>query len=592
MCGIFAYIGPKTNAPKIVIEGLKKLEYRGYDSWGVAYKTTDDIVINKKVGKIEEMKEGPWTKAKSSLAMGHSRWATHGGVTEKNAHPQATENRDIVLVHNGIFENYLEVKKQLQKKGHKFISQTDTEVIAHLIEEYGKKFSFEESVKSAIKKIEGRYAIVVLKKNENKIMTARKGSPLIIGVGTPKNEYFIASDIPAFLKYTNKVIYLDDDQMAVIGEKSIKFLDIKKDKEIKKRIIKIDWNVESSEKGDFPHFMIKEITEQKDTLTKAINQDPEIIEKVAQAIKNAYGVYLVGCGTAGKVGMVGEYLFAEIAKKHVNFAFGSEFGNYKDFLTKKTLMICISQSGETADTLEAIETAKKKGVKIVSIVNVESSTMARISDMVIPIKAGPEKAVASTKATTSQIAILTLLAYACDGGVKIGKQLLITTASQINDMLNPRYGEHIMKIAKKIKNVESMYIIGRGKNYPIALESAIKLQEVSYIHAEGFAGGELKHGPIALISKNTPVIALVANDENKKDVLSNATEVKARGGYIIGVSPEKEEVFDFWIRVPDTGSTSPIVNIIPIQILAYQLAVLRKNDPDKPRNLAKSVTVK
>lgn len=480
----------------------------------------------------------------------------------------------------------------MQKRGHKFTSETDTEVIAHLIEEHAKTHSFEDSVKLAIKEIEGRYAIVVMKNTENKIIAARKGSPLIIGVGKTNDEYFIASDIPAFLKHTNQVIYLDDNQMVTIDKTKIIFFDLVKNEGIKKRIIKIDWNIESAEKGDFPHFMIKEIMEQKDTLNRAINQDTEIIEKVAKEIKNAFGTYLVGCGTAGKVCMVAEYLFAKIAKKHTNFSFGSEFPNYKDFLTKKSLMLVVSQSGETADTLEAIEIAKSKGVKVVSIVNVESSTMARTSDIVIPIKAGPEKAVASTKATTSQLAILTLLAYACDGGIQAGKQLLINTASQINDMLNPRYEEHIMKIAKKIQHVESMYIIGRGANYPIALESAIKLQEVSYIHAEGFAGGELKHGPIALISKNTPVIALVPNDESKKEIISNANEVKARGGYIIGVSPENHEVFDFWIKVPDTGNTSPLVNIIPIQILAYQLAVLRRNDPDKPRNLAKSVTVK
>jgi len=388
------------------------------------------------------------------------------------------------------------------------------------------------------------------------------------------------------------VIYLDDNQICIITNKKIDFYDNERNEPVKKRIIEIDWDIESAEKGEFPHFMIKEIMEQKDTLNRAINQTPENIEELAQAIKKAFGTYFIGCGTAGKVGMVGEYLFAKIAKKHINFSFGSEFPNYQDFLTDKTLLVTISQSGETADTLEAIEIAKKKGCKIASIVNVESSTMARISDIVIPIKAGPEKAVASTKATTSQLAILTLLAYACDGGINLGKQLIITTASQINDMLNPRYEERIMKIAKKIQNVESMYIIGRGINYPIALEAAIKLQEVSYIHAEGFAGGELKHGPIALISKNTPVIALVANDENKKEILSNAQEVKARGGYIIGISPDNQEVFDYWIRVPDSGFTSPIVNIIPVQILAYQLAVLRKNDPDKPRNLAKSVTVK
>ncbi len=592
MCGIFAYYGNKKNGPQLVIEGLKNLEYRGYDSWGVAYKTPQEIIIHKEIGRIGDIKIKDIKLGESGLAMAHSRWATHGGVTQANAHPHFSEKKEIVLIHNGIFENYLAIKKDLIKKGHKFVSQTDTEVLAHLIEHYARQHSFENSVKLAVKEIEGRYAIVVMKKDEDKIIAARKGSPLIIGVGTTKGEYFIASDIPAFLKYTKKVIYLDDNQICVIAKKKINFYDNKTNKEIKKRIIEIDWNVESAEKGEFAHFMLKEIMEQKDTLNRAINQDPKTIEQVAKAIENAECTYFVGCGTAGKVAMVGAYLFAKISKKQVRFVFGSEFQNYQEFINKRTLIVCISQSGETADTLEAIEIGKAKGAKIAAIVNVESSNMARIADMVIPIKAGPEKAVASTKATTSQLAILTMLAYACDGGVEIGKQLLIRTSSQINDMLNPRYEEHIQKIANKIKDVESMYIIGRGANYPMALEAAIKLQEVSYIHAEGFAGGELKHGPLALITMNTPVIALVANDDCKKEILGNAQEVKARGGFIIGVSPEKEEVFDFWIKVPDVGATSPIVNIIPVQILAYQLALLRQNDPDKPRNLAKSVTVK
>lgn len=592
MCGIFAYQGPQNNASEIVIAGLKRLEYRGYDSWGIAYKKEGQIIVKKEVGKIGEVKVARDHFEKSNLAIGHSRWATHGNVNKKNAHPHSSENGEIVLVHNGIFENYLEIKKYLGKKGHNFVSQTDTEVIAHLIEEHHKTHSFEESIKLAIKEIEGRYAIVVINKKNNDLIAARKGSPLIIGVGKKHNEYFIASDIPAFLPYTNKVMYLDDNQMVRINENGIEFTDTLQNETIEKRIIEIDWSQDSAEKGEYPHFMIKEIMEQKDTLARAINQDHQIIKKVAKEIENAQGVYLIGCGTAGKVCMVGQYLFAQIAHMHVNFSFGSEFGNYKDFLTKKSLIVCISQSGETADTLEAIEVAKEKGAKVVSVVNVENSTMARMSDIVIPIKAGPEKAVASTKATTSQLAILTLLAYTLDGGIREGEQLLINTASQINEMLNPRYEGYISKIAAKIKDTESMYIIGRGMNYPIALESAIKLQEVSYIHAEGFAGGELKHGPIALISENTPVIALVANDQNKKETLSNATEVKARGGYIIGVAPENHEVFDFWIRVPDTGFSSPIINIIPIQILAYQLAVLRQNDPDMPRNLAKSVTVK
>ncbi len=603
MCGIFAYHGKRTNAPEIVVEGLKSLEYRGYDSWGVAYKQKDQIMIHKQVGKISDFNPEEVDFGNSNLAMGevdeeihisigHSRWATHGGVSQKNAHPHISDDESITLVHNGIFENYLEIKNFLQKKGNQFRSETDTEVIAHLLEFHKDNHDFEEAAILTAKEIEGRYAFVAIEKGSDKIIAARQGSPLIIGVGEKEGEYFVASDIPAFLKYTNKVIYLDDNQMVIIEGKEIKFLDLETNEEIEKRIVEIEWDEESAEKGDYPHFMIKEIMEQKETLQRAINQEADHIENLANEIKKAFGTYFVGCGTAGKVCMVGEYLFANVAKKHVNFQFGSEFSNQRHFLTDKSLMICVSQSGETADTLEAIEIAKEKGVKVASVVNVESSSMARISDIVIPIKAGPEKAVASTKATTSQIAILTLLAYACNGGVHEGKQLLIDTAAKINDMLNPRYEDHIMTLAQKIKEVESLYIIGRGANYPMALEAAIKLQEVSYIHAQGFAGGELKHGPLALIAENTPVIAFVPNDESKKEMLSNSQEVKARGGYIIGVSPENHEVFDFWIKVPDTGDASPIVNIIPIQILSYQLAILRENDPDKPRNLAKSVTVK
>jgi len=601
MCGIFAYVGNKANAPELVIEGLKKLEYRGYDSWGVAYKTEEEIKVYKEVGKIGEFntedlpdREGAMSVGETEqnlfTAISHTRWATHGGISKKNAHPHKGNNNEVVIVHNGVLENFTEVKKRLKKEGHKFESDTDTEVIAHLIEKYLENLPLKLAVQKATEEMEGRYALVVICEKENTVVAARKGSPLIVGKG--KGEYFIASDIPAFIEYTNQVMYIDDNQMVTIEKGEIEFLDMFTNKEIEKRIIEIDFKPETAEKGEHPHFLIKEIMEQKETLTRAINQDPEVIRKAAKAIQSAFGTYFIGCGTTGKVAMVGEYLFAEIAKKHINSTFGSEFSNYKNFITDKSLLVAISQSGETADTMEAIETAQAKGAKVMSLVNVESSTMARISDIVIPIKAGPEKAVVSTKATTAQIAILTMLAYACDGGVEKGKKLLIDTVSQINDMINPRYEDHIMELAKKIKDVESMYLIGRGLNYPIALEGAIKIQEVSYIHAEGFAGGELKHGPIALISEGTPCIAIVANDETKNEIISNAIELKARGAYIIGVAPENNEVFDYWIKVPDVSHASPIVNIIPIQLLAYHLAILRKNDPDMPRNLAKSVTVK
>ncbi|OGJ52376.1 hypothetical protein A2335_03590 [Candidatus Peregrinibacteria bacterium RIFOXYB2_FULL_32_7] len=601
MCGIFAYFGPQTNPLEIVIKGLKKLEYRGYDSWGVALKTNNDFLIHKEVGKIGDFSFSDLQKifpiSNSQLpiikiAIGHSRWATHGGVTEYNAHPHWSKNKEVVLCHNGIFENYLKIKEKLIKKGYTFRSETDTEVLAHLVEEYMHESNFENAVKKALSEIEGRYAVILISKHEDKLIAARRGSPLIIGKNGHDGEYFIASDIPAFLEYTNKVQYLDDDEMVIIDVSGARFENMRTHEKVNKRIVEIEWKVEEAEKGEYPHFMIKEIMEQKNTLYRAINQSAEKIHEVAKAIKSARGTFFVGCGTAGKVCMTAEYLFSKIAKRHINVIFGSEFKFHQDFLTDKSLLISVSQSGETADSLEAIEVIKKLGGRVVSILNNEASTMARLSDIVLPNKAGPEKAVASTKATTAQLAICTLLAYAMVDKLDEGEKLLIKTASQINDMLNPRYEDHIYKLSEKIKSAENIYIIGRGLNYPMALESAIKLQEVSYIHAQGFAGGELKHGPIALISENTPCIALVANDESKSEILSNAMEVKSRGGYIIGISPENAEVFDYWIKVPDCGNCSPIVNIIPVQILAYQLAVMRENNPDMPRNLAKSVTVK
>lgn len=589
MCGIFAYSGPKKNAAEIVIEGLKKLEYRGYDSWGIAFSGKDKLELFRKVGKIGEFDLSKNTLPETTLAIGHSRWATHGGVTEANAHPHCDENQKFAVVHNGIIENYRELKAELIKKGHIFKSETDTETIVHLLEDYAKNDDFVTAAKKTLARLEGRYAILAIKTGEQKIVAARRGSPLIVGAG--KGEFFVASDIPAFLEYTRDVMYLDDNEMVVVNEKP-HFYRLDTGEEIEKRVIQINWTAQSAEKGDFKHFMIKEIMEQKDTIYRAINQEDKEILKLAEEIKKAYGTFLIGCGTAGKVCLAASYIFSKVAKRHINVIVGSEFPSYEDFLKEKSLVIAVSQSGETADTLEAIEVARKKGTKVLSIVNVEGSTMDRESDFAIHIKAGPEKAVASTKATTSQLAILTMLAYACIDQLQEGKRVLIETAGKINDMLNPRYEEHIHALAEKIKNVESMYVIGKAVNYPMALEAAIKLQEVSYIHAEGFAGGELKHGPIALISEGTPVVVLAANDGTYKDILNNAQEIKARGGYIIGVAPQNEEVFDYWIRVPDAGIASPIVNIIPIQLLAYHLALLRQNNPDMPRNLAKSVTVK
>ncbi|MBI5422024.1 glutamine--fructose-6-phosphate transaminase (isomerizing) [Candidatus Peregrinibacteria bacterium] len=587
MCGIFGYIGKRDTALELVIEGLKKLEYRGYDSWGVAAELNGSLFIEKQVGKISEADLSPIKGKNVHMAMGHTRWATHGGVTQINAHPHFSWDKKIAVVHNGIIENYEEVREFVGKE--KFVSQTDTEVIAHLIGHFRQTMPFKEAVLAAIHKLKGRYAIVVMNVGEPHLIAARRGSPLILGIG--KGETFLASDIPAFLEYTQDVMYLDDNELATVGE-SVAFFSIETGAPLEKRVVNIDWKAESAEKGEYDHFMLKEIMEQKDSILRAINQNDEEILEIAEAIKKSRGCFFSGCGTAGKVCMAAEYFFSIIANRHVNFAPASEFPIYHHFLRPESLLIVVSQSGETADVLEAMEAAKKKGAKVLSIVNVAGSTIARTSDYSLQIKAGPEKAVASTKAATSQLALLLLIAYAIRGDLQEGRRVLAEAASAVNDMLNPRFLTYVKGVAENIKNHENAYIIGKAENYPMALEAAIKIQEVSYIHAEGFAAGELKHGPIALISKGTPCISLIANDEVKQDIISNTIELKARGAHIIGISPENHEVFDQWIRVPDVGVASPLVNLIPIQLMAYYLGVLRGHNPDMPRNLAKSVTVK
>jgi glucosamine--fructose-6-phosphate aminotransferase (isomerizing) len=584
MCGIIGYIGKGDSFP-VIENGLKRLEYRGYDSFGFATSDEGKLHMEKSVGKISRSKV---RSLPGSIGIGHSRWATHGGVTVENSHPHSDCKGRIAIVHNGIIENYQSLKRDLIETGHAFRSETDSEIIAHLIEE-NMELGFEEAVKAAVRRLHGRYAIVAISRDGDKLIGVRRGSPLIVGIG--EKEFFMASDIPAFLERTRRVMYLDDEEIVIISKEPV-FRSLRDDRMIEKRLVEIEWDAKQAEKGEYPHFMIKEIMEQKETIQRAINQDENEITDLAGKINGAYGTFFTGCGTAGRVCLAGEYIFSKVARKHVNFVVSSEFPNYQHFLTDRTLVIAISQSGETADVLEAISAAKGKGSRIMSLVNVMGSSIERESDHSLLTKAGPEKAVASTKATTAQLALVTLLAYASAGKLKEGKRLLAETAAKVNDMLNPRYEDRIRKLAGIIKDNENIYIIGRSLNYPMALESAIKIQEVSYIHAEGFAGGELKHGPIALIGKGTPCIALVANDEVKEDVISNAMEIKSRGGYIIGVAPENNEVFDYWIKVPDVGNASPIVNIIPVQMLAYHLAVLRGCDPDYPKNLAKSVTVK
>lgn len=587
MCGIIGYKG-KRNANQIVVEGLKQLEYRGYDSFGIAALARGRLLLHKQVGKVGDFSFQQLWNETCNEAIGHTRWATHGAVTEANAHPHLSTDGRFALVHNGIVENYQELKKELIAKGYVFKTETDTESIVYLIEEELKQNEIVRATASALKKIQGRTAILLLDSNTAQLICAKRGSPLIIGIG--QDEYFVASDATAFIDKTKSAIFLDDEECAAINN-NLEIFDIASGKPKAKKTEILQLTFEQSKKGEYQHFMLKEIEEQKFTILQAITQSAEKIKEIANDINCAFGTYAIGCGTAGKVCLAGTYFFSEIANKHINFTFGSEFSSYHHFLKDKSLLLAVSQSGETADTIQAVQTMKQKGGKVISIVNVAGSTIARLSDKFLLVNCGPEIAVCSTKATTGQLSILLLLAHACAGKISEGQELLKKTANSVEEMLSQEFNDKIKKLAKQIKNWESLYVIARGANYPIALESAIKIQEVSYVHAEGFAGGELKHGPIALISKGTPCIVFVANDAVKKEILGNAMEVKSRGGFIIGVAPENNEIFDVHIKVPDVGVASPIVNIIPIQLLAYYLAVEKGYDPDKPRNLAKSVTV-
>jgi glucosamine--fructose-6-phosphate aminotransferase (isomerizing) len=589
MCGIVGYWNDQENAFPILIDSLKRLEYRGYDSFGFATINESKLCVERQVGKVS------CTKCKDipgNIGIGHTRWATHGKVTETNTHPHRDCTNTIAVVHNGIIENFQEIKSTLVEKGHRFLSETDTELLAHLIEEDIKfGMSLKNSVMKTALKIKGRNAFVVLNALTKEIIAYRNGSPLIIGIKKETNEVFLASDIQAFLDKTKEVMYLDDEELVFLKE-TPEFYDAKTGEQIEKRLISIAGDIEVSEKGDYSHFMLKEIMDQKKTIMGAINQNDLEIMHVAKEINEAKGIFFIGCGTAARVCHFAEYAFSKVADKHINFIPASEFENYRHFLLPETLVIAISQSGETADVLDALKVAKQKGSKIISIVNAPNSSMINISDYSFLINAGPEKAVASTKATTSQMAITTLLAYACAGKLREGDRVLVDLAGEVNHMLNPRYSEHIKKLAQIIHKRENIMIIGRGLNYPMALESAIKIMEVSYIHAQGFAGGELKHGPIALIEEGVPVIALVGK-ENKEEIISNAVEVKSRGAYVIGIATENNEAFDYWIKTPSSEEiTSPIANLIPIQLLSFYLGILRGHDVDYPKNLAKSVTVK
>lgn len=591
---------PKENPAQFLIEGLKRLEYRGYDSWGIAYG--EEPTVFKKAGKISELpnhlvSQLPSYPAQAGLA--HTRWATHGGVTDVNAHPHTDCTGEIIVVHNGIVENWEKLKDELRSKGHEFRSETDTEVIAHLVEEEisNKQLAisnFGEAVRRAFKQLDGLNAIAVFFPQIGEIVAFRDGSPLVVGVG--EKEYFLASDVPAFLPYTRKVCFLEDGEGIAIAKLKdqrlkIKILEAGTGTERPVKIEEISWRAEEADKGEYPHFLIKEIKEQPEILSRLAEYPEKELKEVAALIKKAFGTYLTACGTAAHAALAATYLFSNLAKRDVNFAVGSEFPYLED-LSQKSLLVAASQSGETMDTLEAVRAAKRRKARTVALVNVPGSSLTRLADKTLLLNCGPEKAVVSTKAYTAKLAVFLLLAKELAGELEGGRKLVRKAALGIEEILRSGLERDIKRLARRLKGVEHIFTIGRGINYPTALEAALKIKEASYIHAEGFAGGELKHGVIALIDKGCPCLVFAANDDALSSILSNAQELKSRGGYIIGISPVPSESFDLWIKVPDVGPASPIVNIIPAQLLAYHLALERGLDPDKPRNLAKSVTVK
>lgn len=588
MCGIFGYTGVNDNAFNIVLEGLKKLEYRGYDSWGIAVEKENKLQVEKHAGKIGNIQADNFSK--SDFGFGHTRWATHGGVTDINAHPHFACTGKIAVVHNGIIENWEELKKLL-KKQHKIISETDTELAAHLIEEYSEHYPLVEAVRLAFLKFKGLSAFLVADGESKTLIAVKNGPPLVVGLDKGGN--FVGSDANCLLAKTRNIIFLEDNQLAQITKEKVNIFDVHSGKKVKPKIQKITWRETSATKQNFAHFMLKEIYEQPKVLENVLLNFEERISKFAKLLLSFPTIYLVGCGTAYYASLAGSYILEKIAQKEVTPVNGSEFVYKEPFLHKKdTLVVFLSQSGETIDIIEPLKRVKKTGIKTAALVNVFGSSLYRLADKKIWLEAGAEIAVVSTKVFTAKLAILGLLAFVLSGQGNEGKKRLERAEKELKKILAPKYQKNLDQLAKILSVHEHIFVIGRGLSYPLSLESALKIKEVSYLHAEGFSGGELKHGPIALIENGTPCLVLAPSDETYESILSNAMEIKARGGYIIGISQKNENVFDVHLPVNDCDIFTTIPEAVIAQCLGYKLALLKGYDPDKPRNLAKSVTVK
>jgi glucosamine--fructose-6-phosphate aminotransferase (isomerizing) len=610
MCGIVAYIGQKDAYP-ILIQGLKRLEYRGYDSAGVAL-LNGDLNIYKRKGKVTELESFSAGLNKSGhIGMGHTRWATHGKPDDINAHPHSSTDGRLAIIHNGIIENYATLKEALIKLGHVFTSETDTEVLVHLIEEIQKKekSSIDEAVRLALTKVTGAYAIVVMdRSNPDILVAARKGSPLVVGVG--ENEYFLGSDATPIIDYTKKVIYLQDEEMVVVDHGKLLIKSLRN--EVKDpKIEYLDMEIEALEKGGYEHFMLKEIHQQPETVADCmrgrINSEENWvhlrgISEYEEKFINAKRLIIVSCGTSWHAGLIGEYLFEDLARLPVEVEYASEFRYRNPVITPDDIVLAISQSGETADTLAALELSKERWALTYGIVNIVGSSIARTTHAGSYIHAGPEIGVASTKAFTSQVTLLILMA------LKLAKARGTISKSRFNELLLEleripekirqvlQKDEQIRYIASEIKDATNAIYLGRGYNFPIALEGALKLKEISYIHAEGYPAAEMKHGPIALIDEKMPVIVIATNNHAYDKIVSNVQEVKARKGVVISIVREGDEqitgLSDYYIEIPATEDPlTPLLSAIPLQLLSYHIACMRGCNVDQPRNLAKSVTV-
>lgn len=610
MCGIVGYIGNREAYP-VIIKGLKRLEYRGYDSAGVAL-INGGLKVYKKKGKVADLEENViGENVKGNIGIGHTRWATHGEPSDRNAHPHISNSGNIAMIHNGIIENYAQIKSELIKKGYTFKSDTDTEVLLNFIEDIrnNNESSLEEAVRIALRRIVGAYCILLIDKdNPETIIAARKGSPLVIGIG--KNEHFLASDASPIIEYTKEVVYVNDYEIAVVKADELILKNLGNEKQTP-FITKLDMELASIEKGGYEHFMLKEIFEQPQTIYDCLRGRLDVekgtitmsgIQQYAEQIMNANRIIMIACGTSWHAGLVAEYIFEELCRIPVEVEYASEFRYRNPVINKGDVIIAISQSGETADTLVAIETAKEQGAIILGVLNVVGSSIARKSHAGAYTHAGPEIGVASTKAFTAQLAVLTMIALKIAHLKKsINEERYLSLCRELMEIPDKvaivlEQHEKVKTLAEKYKDAYDFLYLGRGYNFPVALEGALKLKEISYIHAEGYPAAEMKHGPIALVDENLPVVFVATKDSHHQKIISNMQEIKARKGKVISIITEGDKISTTLsndvIIVPAADEiVAPMLSVIPLQLLAYYIGVAKGYDVDKPRNLAKSVTV-